>query len=73
MPKKRKRPIYRKMLESYYKIFPDSTCIVVTNETLFHKAIISKNTLSELNENMKCCLKKEFIKSYRRARKEIRL
>ncbi len=73
MKKIRKRPIYRKLSETYYKIYPDNTCIKVDNESLFHVAVISKSKLPNISDNMECCLKREFTKSYRRARKAIRL
>lgn len=73
MKNKRKRPVYRRNSETYYKIYPDGTFISAMVETLFEDGVIRKGNAVKEDKNMKTCLKKEFIKRYRQARKAIRL
>ena len=73
MKKLYKRAVYRKKGETYYKFNPNKTVIIVEYQGLFNIALIVKKRYDEIQENKDVCLKKEFIKAYRRARKEIRL
>lgn len=73
MPRKIKRAVYRFNGGFYYKYCTDDTCYSVEYQSLFNVAVITRKRYDVIDKNAIVCKKREFIKHYRKARKEIRL